>query len=600
MTSDKRIGILIARMTSSRLPGKSLRQIAGRPLVAYVLERLQAVSGLDEIWLATTAEEADAPLAAWGKAQGLHVLTYPGKTDDVVGRITAVLDQAQPESFIFALGDSPFVDTALMQRFIDALTEHSDWGLVGVDGSLGPSIHHGIGCYRAEAWRRIDAASQTPMHREHLASVLREQPDLVTTGLILDSPDYHNKPYRLTVDTKVDVQLMETLIEALQQPGKVIPFAEVVAYLDAHPDVAQINTHVRQRTVEESSLKVLMAVQAGGAFGRGHLSRCQTLAQTLEEYFSASNVFWMDTPDPALRQDLSQQGYAVINADWSLSETLRQGHYHRLVLDFQTSISQSLIRELRRIQTDLAIVSLDNASLGCDEVDAVVLPNAHGVANPDWSPALKCYSGAEYTVLGQHIKHRERVEDGTPFKRPFLLITMGGTDPGLMSEKILKALEGLEECHIDLVVPPHYPNPEHLEQIATHLPSTVTLYWRTNNLKALMQHATLAIAAFGITAYELAYMGVPTLLVAHHPAQVPEIERFTQYDAAINLGLGDTLDGPALYQQVLDILNDSAKRTQMNQAALSLLDDQGAFRVAQVIVETVHRPVVTAIGEHTA
>lgn len=582
---EKTIGIIIARMSSSRLPGKALRLIENKPLLNYVLERLRQVTGLDEIWLATTDNPSNEPLLQWSKDNNIKALAWPGQTNDVVGRVTEVLQQSQATRFIAVLGDTPFVDSRLLNQYLTALDEHPDWETVKVEGS---SVHGGFLCYRTEGWQKVDEASQTRHHREHLGSVLNEKPDLAVTGYLKDDPLYYEGPYRLTVDTQADLAFAAKLVKNLAKPGEIISLESILLYLREHPELTQINQHVQQRTGVQKPPKVMLAVQAGGHFGNGHLSRCKTLAKNLQEFFAADVSFWLETPYQVLRQEMIEEGYNVIESSWSLPEMVKQGEYDKVVIDFQEPVPPSLIERLRMASPNTIVIPIDNNGMGCMSADAVIFPNAHSKPDSRWANhQQRVFHGASYVMLGSNFMYNPQNENLLkPLDCPTVLITMGGVDPNRLSEKVMESLKDIQGCHFDLVIPPQYPYPENLERIATCMPSTITLHWRLENIRPLMQRATLAVATFGITAYELAHMGVPTVLIGHNASQEEDMNRFCSLGSAVSLGDGTMVSMQALCSQVEELLKDADQREAMHEKGMQLVDLQGAYRVAELVMDT--------------
>lgn len=592
MTS-KTIGIIIAHMASSRLPGKALRIINSRPLLSYVLERLQAVDGIDEIWLATTQHTSDEQLLLWGIQQDLHVIGYPGEIEDIVGRISATLQKAKADRFIVVQDDTPFIDSRILERFLKALDDHPEWEAVAVDESEKQSAHVGIGCYRTSGWQKIDAASTEPKEREIPGSILKTRPDVVQVGYIQDEPLYYENPYRLIVETQADLNIVEGILKALHPLNQTITLESVLHYLKEHPELIESSDRERALNACDQTYKVLMAVQAGGNFGISHLARCKTLTKTLKEHFSAEVTFWLDSPDLKLQRDLLEDGYNVIEGNWSLPEAILQGDFNRLVIDFQISLRPSLVQRIRITDPDLPIIAIDNDGLGCDDVDTIIFPNIHALPNPEWRLDNKMfYSGSQYVIIGHHFfEQQPDWPEEVPMDRPVILVTMGGTDPDFVSEKVLSALKELKDCHIDMIIPPDYAKPEGIEKIATQLPSTITLHWKIPNIRPLMKRATLAVAAFGMTAYELAYMGVPTILLGHYKAQEEEVERFTQWGSIINIGYSEDANFEGLLPIVQELLQTPNRRQIMSERGGTIVDPQGPVRVAEAIVATVREPL---------
>jgi len=95
-------------MTSTRLPGKVLMPADGKPLLQILIERLQRVSGLDEIVIATTENSTDNPASGLGKHLGVGV--FRGSDDDVLGRVCGALRAAQADICVDITGDFPLMD----------------------------------------------------------------------------------------------------------------------------------------------------------------------------------------------------------------------------------------------------------------------------------------------------------------------------------------------------------------------------------------------------------------------------------------------------------------------------------------------------------
>lgn len=112
------IGAIVqARMSSQRLPGKVLYKVAGKPMLHYLLERLEHCGSLDAIVVATSTGESDTPIADY--CQELGVACYRGPLYNVAGRFKEVLDVYQFDGFVRVNGDSPLLDQQLVDKGVD-------------------------------------------------------------------------------------------------------------------------------------------------------------------------------------------------------------------------------------------------------------------------------------------------------------------------------------------------------------------------------------------------------------------------------------------------------------------------------------------------
>src|SRR5688500_16406077 len=106
--------IVQARMSSSRLPGKVLREEGGKQLLGYLLERVGRCSCLGGVVVATSTEAADDPVARYCAEQGVPCCRGP--LEDVAGRFVRVLERYPEEAFVRLTADSPLLDPALVER----------------------------------------------------------------------------------------------------------------------------------------------------------------------------------------------------------------------------------------------------------------------------------------------------------------------------------------------------------------------------------------------------------------------------------------------------------------------------------------------------
>lgn len=113
----KNIGVIVqARMGSSRLPGKVLRNIAGKPILQYLLERIERLKTTNNIVVATSTDNSDDIIAAFCKKRKINV--YRGALSDVAGRFNGVLTEYAFEAFVRVNGDSPLIDPDLIDKAI--------------------------------------------------------------------------------------------------------------------------------------------------------------------------------------------------------------------------------------------------------------------------------------------------------------------------------------------------------------------------------------------------------------------------------------------------------------------------------------------------
>lgn len=239
-----KVGIISqARMTSTRLPGKVLMPIAGKPVLQYHLDRLQQ-SGFP-VLLAITANPTDDPLAAFGQAQGIPV--YRGDEQNVLSRFYQTAKTFGLDVIVRVTSDCPLIDGTLIGQAIGEYLQQQDPALY-LSNCLERTYPRGFDFEIFSFDLLEDAflhASQAG-ELEHVTPYInRNKSGRVHFRHVTQSPD--RSSYRVTLDTREDFDLIKILIEDYQ--AHLLPAAGICQLLDAHPELVQINAQVEQKKV---------------------------------------------------------------------------------------------------------------------------------------------------------------------------------------------------------------------------------------------------------------------------------------------------------------------------------------------------------------
>lgn len=237
-----RVGIITqARMTSTRLPGKVLLTAGSRSMLDHHIDRLLE-SGLP-IVVATTTNSTDDPLAALGEARGVRV--FRGSESDVLGRFAAAAVDAGLDVVVRVTSDCPLIDPALIVEGVARFAELDD-PEAHVSNVLQRTFPRGFDfeVFSTAALLDADRVATLPAEREHVTPYLyTPREGRSRTHAITQTRDASK--YRITLDTPADLLLIRTLIE--QHGAAALTAAEIIALLDAHPEIAAINGEVEQK-----------------------------------------------------------------------------------------------------------------------------------------------------------------------------------------------------------------------------------------------------------------------------------------------------------------------------------------------------------------
>ena len=237
MENKKVVAIIQAHMSSSRLPGKIMKDLCGMPALYRMIERVRHCKNIDEIVVATSKMECDDELvdicAEWG------VPTFRGSNNDVLARFWGTAQAYPADTYVRLTSDCPAVDFEAIDNAIEFYWEH-EYKFVGpvmathVDGCESYEVFSG------ELLKETYENAVEGYEREHVTPYMFTKQE----SWYRIPSDMDGSAYGVTLDTPEDYALIKAVYEALYQPGNNFKTADVVAFLDAHPEVLAINSEI--------------------------------------------------------------------------------------------------------------------------------------------------------------------------------------------------------------------------------------------------------------------------------------------------------------------------------------------------------------------
>jgi spore coat polysaccharide biosynthesis protein SpsF len=231
------LAILQARVSSTRLPGKVLKDLVGAPMIVRQIERVRRARRIDRIVVATSVEPGDDALAA--AVGAVDVPVFRGPLDDVLARFVGALEVYGPADHVVRLtGDCPLADPTV----IDATIEHVV--VAGADyGSNTPprrTFPKGldIEVMTADALRAAAARAETPEEHEHVTWALHRRGDLYRQAFFSQAADEGD--VRWTVDTPDDFAFVEAVYEGLYPASPAFTSEDVRTFVRGRPDLSRL------------------------------------------------------------------------------------------------------------------------------------------------------------------------------------------------------------------------------------------------------------------------------------------------------------------------------------------------------------------------
>ena len=235
----KVIAIIQARMGSTRLPNKVMKEIGGKPMIEILLQRLLKAKKIDEIVVATSTNKNNNPLIKFVSGLGFRVIA--GSEDDVLGRYVKVIDASGADVAVRITGDCPLVDPNLVDQVIDGLIE---FGYDYFSNVNPPTFPDGLDveAFQANALKKAYTQTNERFDREHVTPFLRNS-DLFTKGGITNDQDL--SCLRWTVDEPADFKVISDVFDHFS-PNIHFGWRDVLELYEGKPELFSTNLHINR------------------------------------------------------------------------------------------------------------------------------------------------------------------------------------------------------------------------------------------------------------------------------------------------------------------------------------------------------------------
>ena len=239
-----------ARYDSTRLPGKVLLKIQNKPLLWYVIRRLERVKTPNQIIIATAKSPSNKPIIEFAKENGINY--YVGSENDVLDRYYQAAKKFKGEIIVRITSDCPLMDPNLIDYGLNMILENAFDYVSNVHPPTYPDGFD-IEIFSFDALKKTWNEAKKPSDREHVTPYIWNNPDKFIIGNYENDVDLSN--LRLTVDTKEDFILISTLIEKFYDNWSKFTMNDIINYLKENPELLKINSQYNRNEGYLKSLK---------------------------------------------------------------------------------------------------------------------------------------------------------------------------------------------------------------------------------------------------------------------------------------------------------------------------------------------------------
>lgn len=240
----KIVAIIQARMGSTRLPGKILKEVNNRPLLSYQLERLNTSEYINQIVIATTIKKQDYIIEKFCNDKKIPV--YRGSESDVLARYYEAALEFKADIIVRITSDCPIIDAKVVDRTIKYFVEHEyDYVSNTIDRTYPRGMDTEVFSFKALEKAYIE--SFLNRDREHVTAYFYSNPQKFKIGSVKNESNFSK--YRWTVDTVEDFELIKLIIEKLYKENPHFTMNEAISLMEQNPNWYKINEHIEQKKI---------------------------------------------------------------------------------------------------------------------------------------------------------------------------------------------------------------------------------------------------------------------------------------------------------------------------------------------------------------
>jgi UDP-2,4-diacetamido-2,4,6-trideoxy-beta-L-altropyranose hydrolase len=336
-------------------------------------------------------------------------------------------------------------------------------------------------------------------------------------------------------------------------------------------------------------MKLFIRVDASIQIGTGHVMRCLALAQVWRDA-GGQAIFIMATETPDFKTWLNAEGMEVIHLPIEIGSPEDAKETAKLARQFDASWVvvdgynfgakyQEIIKESK-----LQLLFIDDYGHAKQyHADIVLNQNIHAyeILYINRQPYTQLLLGTSYSLLRREFWQWRGWKRSLPLIAKKLLVTLGGADPDNVTLKVIEGLQQVEVEGLEAVVVvgtsnPHY---EQLRSVSQESRFPIHLKRNVMNMPELMAWADVAVTAGGSTCWELAFMGLPSMILILADNQRAIAEKLQLMEVVVNLGWHENVSAVEIASEVAQLVIATERREKMTRCSQELVDSQGSSRV---------------------
>ncbi len=235
---EPKIGAIIqARMSSTRLPGKVLKDLYGKTVLEHIIDRVSRSKYIKQIIVATTTNPADDQIVK--KLKGTNTPTFRGDEDNVLSRFYLAAKKYKLDIIVRITADDPLKDPNVIDQLIEILLGNDE--LDYCSNTIKPTFPEGIDCevFRFKALEKAFKEAKLSSETEHVTPYIWKNPDKFNTYNLEYSRDLSS--WRWTLDNPDDWEFFKAVYGQFYKEDSFFGMEDVIPWLEEHPEIVELN-----------------------------------------------------------------------------------------------------------------------------------------------------------------------------------------------------------------------------------------------------------------------------------------------------------------------------------------------------------------------
>ncbi|NQT49971.1 hypothetical protein HQ571_04715, partial [Candidatus Kuenenbacteria bacterium] len=514
---------------------------------------------------------SDEPLADFVRSLGYQVYQHTGDINDVVGRVLAAAKMVNADIVAGICGDCPFTDPKFVDYVINGMIQNK-----ADCHRLRPEVecmHEGLDACSISALEKQYNNGTEPHYREHLNSYLKENQEKYSWFDIEPEPPFNKKHFRISVDTPSDLKFVRKIHEYFAGQNEVIDLESIIQLYYDNESLRQINNNVTQKSLTDTSLKLVIRTEASEEIGLGHLKRMISLAKVLQNEFFCGLTFVINENN--FSQQILQENslnFITVQSEKQFHAWLQENKNDAVIVDTRSNPEIDNLKSCT-----VKVIVIDRIDDEVQNADLYIIPSGHS----DVPKKDNIISGAEYAIIRDEILKQKPTES----ERKHILLFGGAGDHNQITENVIKILANcvLKEKVGVFVGSINSRRKDIIELIERYNDKFFVFDPEVDFAEALAQ-SKLGILGFGQTVYEALYLNVPVIAIAQQK------EKFNQdfldsglvkvFDPVESLDKEDFLSHFRELSLTLFEKQESSKQK-------NYIDGKGAKKIAEQIINQI-------------